>query len=238
MQPKCRRARSAGAIERQMKSKPPISRTVLALSLSSALCLAAPFAHAQVGSGWTQFHPDSNLQIEVHDKYIEYSGTTTSISNGGVRYSNSGGIETFQLVSTASNRVERRYKDNYSSRRQFEGYVKVYSPSDDEKVHQIFCATPDGPYLLVGEFASSSGSLRVLAPQGSATVATGIYGVWVRLNSIHDHSANATSIYINGSKKWSNNWGSGSSYYTKYGCYGTLKTSSAKIQYKNVKMFK
>ncbi len=207
------------------------------MTIAGAALFAAAAAQAQIGSGWTQYSPNSEIQIEVHDKYIEYPASTTSISNGGVRYSNSGGVETYSLVNPESNRVERRYLDNYSTRRQLQADVKVYSPSNDEKISQIFGATPDGPYLLVAEYSASGGSIKALGPSSTKTV-TGIYGAWVRLNTVHDKSKNLTAVYVNGSQIYSGSWGPASSYYTKYGCYGTLSTSSAKIQFKNVKMFK
>lgn len=57
------------------------------------------------------------------------------------------------------------------------------------------------------------------------------------MNTVHDKAANVTAIYINGSKIYSNTWGPSTSYYTKYGCYGTLKVPVAKVQFKNVKVF-
>lgn len=205
-------------------------------SAGATLLFGAKVAQAQIGSNWAQYSPDSYIQIEVHDVFKSYPPDSTVVNDGGVRYTNKNGIETFKLATTDSNRVERRYYDNYSDRRQFEGYVNVSGPTDDEKVHQVFCADPDGPYLLVNAHSSSGGTLSVNGG-GGGTLITGCYGTWVRINSIHDKAANITDIYCNGSLKSHGSWGSGNSYYTKYGCYGTLNTSYAQVQYKNVKMF-
>jgi hypothetical protein len=205
------------------------------LGTGATLLLGAGIAKAQIGSNWQQFSPDSEIQIETNDDYVEYPGTTTVVNNGGVRYTNKNGIETFMLVNKQSNRVERRVLDDYTDSRQFEGYVMVSGPTDDEKVHQIFCGNPDGPYLLI-QCNASGGSLTVDGG-GGGTLITGCYGTWVRINSIHDKSANITDIYCNGTLKSQGTWGSGTSYYTKYGCYGTLNTTYAEVQYKNVKLF-
>ena len=219
-----------------MKSKQNPSIKLAIFGAGAALLLSAVSACAQVGSGWAQFFPNSYIQIESNDVFYSFPPDSTVVNVAGMRYTNLNNVETFMLVNHHSNRVERRYYDNYSDRRQFEGYCMVSGPSEDEKVHQIFCANPDGPYFLISCYTNSGGELKALGG-GGGTLITGCYGTWVRINSIHDQAANLTDIYINGSLKSHGTWGSGISYYTKYGCYGTLKSSYAEVQYKNVKMF-
>jgi hypothetical protein len=206
----------------------------------SGLLLAAGVAKAQIGANWVQFSPTSTIQIETGGTIDSYSGSSTSLSDGGGRYTNSGGVETFQLVSTASNRVERRYHDEYSTgHRQFQANVMFSTPSTDECIHQIFNGTTS-PYLLLREESDSGGSLKVALHSGggASDVATGLYGVWFQLNSINSfNSGTHTDIYVNGSMVFTTSPNPGGTFYTKYGCYGTLGASSAKIQFKNVKMF-
>jgi len=193
-------------------------------------------AHAQIGSGWTQIFPQSTLQTEVHDVFHMFPGTTTSITIGGVVYTNSGGVETYQLVNTTSNRVERRYHDEYSSgTRQFQADITIFAPSNGESIHQIFNG-PTGPWLIVREQNTSGGSVRMGGGTSSGTLATGLYGKTFRLNSVNTMATRDTRIYINGSLAWEGK-NPGGTFYTKYGCYGTLGAASAKIQFRNVKLF-
>ncbi|PYX92211.1 MAG: hypothetical protein DMG67_07600 [Acidobacteria bacterium] len=213
------------------------NRTVLAtLALSLSLAVTAQMASAQIGSGWTQIFPSSNIQVETHDHINQFPGASTSIVNGGGRYSNSGGVETFQLVNTTSNRVERRYRDEYSSgTRQFQADITISTPSNNESIHQIFNG-PTGPWLIVREENLNGGSVRMGGGTKSGLIATGLYGKSFRLNSINNVNTRATRIYINGSLVWTGT-NPGGTFYTKYGCYGTLGAASAKIQFRHVKMF-
>jgi len=204
---------------------------------AAAVFLTINPVRAQIGASWVQFSPNSYIQIESNDVFYSFPPDSTVVNVAGVQYTNKNGIETFMLVNHHSNRVERRYYDDYSDRRQFEGYCMVSGPSEDEKVHQIFCGNPDGPYFLISCYTNSGGELKALGG-GGGTLITGCYGTWVRINSIHDQAADLTDIYINGTLQSHGTWGSGISYYTKYGCYGTLQSSYAQVQYKNVKMFK
>src|SRR5581483_6732666 len=127
---------------------------------------------------------------------------------------NTGGIETFQLLNHHSNRAEIRPNDDYSSgSRQFEADVLISSPSANESIHQIFNG-PTGPWLIVREQTNSGGSIRMGGGTSSGILASNLYGnlVWQGTNP-------------------------GGTFYTKYGCYGTLGAASAKIQFRNAKLF-
>lgn len=206
-------------------------------ALLPAALLLAMTTQAQIGTGWTPFSPNSEIQIEVHDKYISYPAGTTSINNGGVRYTKANGIETYELVNPTSNRVERRYLDDYGNRRQLQFDCDI-TAGNNEKITQIFGGSnPHGPYILVGEYTANGGSITIPGNTHSKTV-TGVFGKWVRINTVHDKAKGVTAVYVNGSAIYTSGWGPSQTYYTKYGCYGTLSTPMAKIQFKNVKMFK
>jgi hypothetical protein len=182
---------------------------------------------AQVGSGWTQYSATSTIQ-----KASDPSKAT---------YTNSGGVETF-IITPGANRCEARVNNNYTSgQRQFQGEVRVSSPTNDQAVHQVFgndqADDGSGPALMVRAFASDK-SLRV---GSSKVVATNIYGVWTRVNTVHVVASSGGTIdtYINGTKKDSGRRGGGlANHYFKYGVYGTLNTSSAKSEWRSVKYFR
>jgi hypothetical protein len=171
---------------------------------------------AQVGTGWTQYYPTRTIQ--------QVNGSDVA------KYTNSGGIETFVIL-PGSNRCEARVNNNYTSgQRQFQGEVRVSNPTDSQAIHQKF------PHVLVRGFSASGGQIRL---QSATTLISNCYGTWVRLNSVHNVSTGIVDIYINGSKKASaDDGGSGLTHYHKYGVYGTLHTSSAKSEWRNVKYYK
>jgi hypothetical protein len=189
-----------------------------------------------IGTGWTEFSPPSVLQVETHEEIHEVPGDTTSITNGGGRYTNSGGVETFELVNHESNRVERRFLDDYSNgRRQFQADITIFAPSNNESVHQIFNG-PAGPWLIMRQLNTSGGSIRLGGGTHSELLATDLYGKSFQLNTINDISGD-TQVYIDGVLKVTIKH-PGGTFDTKYGCYGTLGAASAKIQFTNVMMFK
>jgi hypothetical protein len=216
----------------------------LSLSILSVLVLTGTTSsvHAQIGAGWMQISPSTHVVIGSSGSgyYKNYSGTSTSITDGGGRYTYSNGIRKFELLDTSRNRVEYVYDDIYTTRRQFQGEFRVSSPSTEETFFQTFTDDPHGPYLLLIENNTNGGTMRVGGSGATykPTLATGIYGVWVRVNTIHDEAADLTQVYINGTKKFEQGWGPGISYYDKFGCYGSLTTSSAKIEVRYDKYFK
>lgn len=214
--------------------------TVLAaLTLSGWLSWGARTAHAQVGTGWTEITPPSDLQVEAHEVIKSFPADTHEAVNGGGHYSNEHGVETFEIENRTSNRVERRFRDDYhSGTRQFEADVTVLGPTNDESIHQIFSDKPHHPWLLLRTEAKDGGSLRVNlhGGGGSGVIATGLHGKPFRLNTINNADTGETRIYINGALKWKGKH-PGGTFFTKYGCYGTLGAASAKVEFKNVKMF-
>ncbi len=206
----------------------------MVMTVASALIPAT--ASAVIGTGWTQVNPKKTIQVvsggvnHPHDW-----ATTTSASEPGASYQRSGTQETFKLLSTKSNRVEVRVHNDYrTGQRQFEGELKVTGPTNDESTMQIFGNDgPNATTLMIRAFSANGGELRDGA---SKVLVSGIYGQWVRVNVLHDGTANKLSIYINGALKLTRSSAVGDHYF-KYGVYGTLKTASATTQWRNVKMF-
>ena len=69
------------------------------------------------------------------------------------------------------------------------------------------------------------------------TVASGIYGVEQRINVIHRQGQDVR-IYVNGSLKHKLTDDEDVSNYNKYGCYGTLRTGSATVKWRQARFFK
>src|SRR5207247_6740984 len=133
-----------------------------------------------MGSGWTEKTFTERFQYETNDILFSISPPPSSFNNGFCEYDNTGGVETFQLMKTQSNRAEIRPNDDYSSgSRQFQGDVLVSRPSTDECIHQIFNGST-APFLLLREETNSNGSLKVALHTGggASNLATNIYGVW------------------------------------------------------------
>jgi Carbohydrate binding module (family 35) len=166
-------------------------------------CGLSMAAYGQVGSGWTQYFPSMHLQ-EV----------------GNVSHSTSGGTETFSINtsdSSSEQRCEERVEDDFSSgTRQFEGFVKVTSLSGSGiSLKQTFQAN-NGAFLMVAIKSDNSGTLYDV--HSGATLATGVIGVSVRVNTVTDVGASKTYEYINGSLKNTISGGS-TPFYNKYGTY-------------------
>ena len=207
-----------------------MSRNKARTTLAAVVLLgSAAVAPAQVGSGWTQYSPSSTLQND---------------DPNGCSYTNSGGIETFRMFNPVCNRIERRVNNNYTTgQRQFQGEVRVSSPTNDEAVHQVFGRdnADDGsaPAMHIRAYSASGGQLTRSGWAGSKTLVSGVYGTWVRVNTVHNTVANTIDSYINGSLKDAGYPGGGNvNHYTKYGAYGTLRTSSAKVEWRNVRHFR
>jgi hypothetical protein len=204
-------------------------------SLLASLAIAALAALPLTSNAWTEFSPTSKIQVQDADgTYHNYDGGVTSITFGDVRYTNSGGTESFKVVGTSQKRVERRYNDDYSSgsSRRWLANVLFNSPTSGVTIHQLFNGTT-GPHVLVTGQSASSGSVKVYSlTSSSTTIATGVYGVTFKLES-KNWSSGTIEILINGSLKLSGSRRSGD-YYTKYGMYNpnaaqTIKFSSVHI---------
>ena len=203
-----------------------------------AAVLVQPTAFAgPVGSGWTEHQPKWNLQIQSKGVITSYPSSTNSEDGPGGSYRRSGGVQTFKLFNNGSNRVEARIQDNYrTGQRQFEGELKVTAGTNDESAMQIFGNDGDGATtLMIRSFSKNGGTLR----GGGKDLVSNIFGKWVRVNVTHNATASggSYSIYINGAHVHTANGPKGDHYF-KYGVYGTLKTSGAEHQWRNVHFYK
>lgn len=207
-------------------------RTALA-SLIVGTLLAFPLT----SNAWTRFYPDSKIQVQdANGTYHDYTAGTTSITYGDVRYTNSGGVESYKVVGLAQKRVERRYYDDYGPTvsRRWEAHVTFNSPTSGPTIHQLFNGTV-GPHVLVTAQGASNGSVKVYSlTASSTTIATNLYGVDFKLES-KNRSSGVIEILINGSVALTGSRRSGD-YYTKYGMYNpnaaqTIKFTSVAMYY-------
>ena len=188
--------------------------------------------------GWTAYNPPKFVQIETHDLTTHYDYSGTSYASVGGSYDRSNGIETFKLFNNdASNRVEVRVQDEYATgMRQFVGDVRFIAPTDDESMMQVFGETGGSSMLMLKGYAANGGTIA--KEGGHAVLITGVYNTWVHVNVIHDATNNKVAVYINGQLK-GNFGGKGVGpdrpfHYHKYGCYGTLTTATAQVEWRNV----
>jgi hypothetical protein len=207
----------------------------------AVILLAAPVARAQVGTGWVPYDPPSTIHLDGANGIESSPGTSTNVKNMGASFTNEGGIETFSLFNPISNRSERRMQNTYlTGKRQFEGEVRVSPPTDDESVMQVFGGNSGATTQMIRAYNTGGGTLRKVP--GSVTLAENIHGTWIKVNVIHDVGANFVKTYING-KLLTTGDGEATNagtdgWYHKYGCYGTLRTGSAKVEWRNVKHFR
>lgn len=199
-----------------MHNLPRLVRRALAML---ALAGLAATAHAQVGgSGWSSYSPTKKQDVR---------GSTAT-------YSNSGGVETFTIY-PGDERSETRVNNNYTSGwNQFEGQVKVTSGTTGTCVHQVFGGVTNATALMIVAHNVSGGDLR---RYDSQTLATGIYGVFVRVNTVHDANGNKVSAYINGSNKGTWDDRGNATHYNKYGVYN-IGGSKSQSQWKSTKYWR
>ncbi|MEU0880170.1 hypothetical protein ABZ345_16340 [Lentzea sp. NPDC005914] len=217
-----------------------MARRVVAIAATAALTFAViqPTASAgPVGSGWTEYDPAWNLQIQSSGEIKSYPSSTTSATGPGGSYRREGGVQSFKLFNKGSNRVEARIQDNYrTGQRQFEGELKVTAGTEDESAMQIFGNDGDGATtLMIRSHTKNGGTLR----GGGKDLVSNINGKWVRVNVTHNATSTggSYSIYINGKLVHTNNGPKGDHYF-KYGVYGTLQAASAEHQWRNVHFYR
>ena len=175
---------------------------------------------AQVGTGpWTAYTASKSLQ-----------------QAGNVYYNNSYGVETFRLNDADARRSEIQQNNKWGSGiRQFEGYVRCTGAprSAGNSVQQVMRdGDPDSDVNQVRYYSGSGGTLKVL--QGS-TLATGIYGVWMRVNTIHYTGSDKVVTYANGSLKSTVYVPDGSTFYFKYGIYIAGSSGRPQAEWKGIR---
>jgi hypothetical protein len=204
-------------------------------AIAQPSAVAGPTSLGPIGSGWREHDPERKLQIQSRGEFTNYPRSVTHATGPGGSYDRAGGVEKFRLFNNGTNRVEVRVQDNYTTgHRQFEGELRVSAPTNDESAMQIFGNDGSGATtLMIRSYSRNGGTLR----GGGKDLITNIYDKWVRINVTHDATANRYSIYINGSLKVSANGPNGTHYF-KYGVYGTLRTSSAQHEWRNVHFYR
>ena len=214
---------------------------LLLCSVSLIFLLLSGAANAQMGTGWVPYSPPSSIQLDGSDGIESYPGTSTTLSNEGASFTDQDGIETFALHDPISNRAERRMQNTYQTgRRQFEGEVRVSPPTNDESVMQVFGGNSGATTQMIRAYNEGGGTLRKVP--GSVLLAQNIHGTWVKVNVIHDIGANVVTTYVNGRLLATGDGeavnAGNDGWYHKYGCYGTLRTGSAKVEWRNVRHFR
>jgi hypothetical protein len=210
----------------------------LAQPVPEALPAVAAAVAAPLGSGWVAYTPGKKIHLDDSTGLHTFAWTKTksvcSPSCADYSYDAAHDTETFRLHDNRSNRSEIRLANDYSSgRRQFQGYVTFSAPLNDESLFQQWGSTSGATQLMLRGYSSGGGSIR----GGGKTVASGIYGVEQRINVIHRQGQDVR-IYVNGSLKHKFTDDEDVSNYNKYGCYGTLRTSSATVKWRQARFFK
>lgn len=194
-----------------------------AVALAIALTGFATASYAQIGSGWSTDGASHSLQ-----------------KTGDVFYSNSSGVETFRLNTSAASRCEIKVNNDYTSgSHQLEGYVKCggSARASGNSIQQILeSTTGTGDVSQVRLYNSSGGTLKDF--QSGSTLGTGVYGVYVRINCIHYRSTGKIELWFNGSKKSTHNDVGTGKYYFKYGIYIAGSSGKPQSQWKSIRCWK
>jgi len=187
----------------------------LTIAVGGLVLLGLPgVARAQVGSGWTEFFPMKTIQLR----------------GAGAKYDNTGGIETFRIAPGDERSEMRIHDDHRTGKWQFEGWVNIPPGINGGSVHQVF------KFLMIVGYSNDGGELRQHSQQ--RLNATGVFGQWVRVNTIHDADAGRAEVYINGTLRGTvvskspgpNGW------YHKYGIYNS-SGSNPEVRWRDVKFF-
>lgn len=213
---------------------------IIVLSIFFILILHKP-VQAQLGSGWVAYSPTKRIHLDNEAGLQTFSWSSYQSVCSPVcadySYSSSNDTETFRLLDNRTNRSEIRLQNEYATgSRQFEGYVTFYAPLNDESLMQIFGSTSGATQLMIRGYAADGGSIR----GAGQTLATGIYGVELRINVIHlqEDVGNKIIIYVNGVKKAEIADNEAVTNYHKYGNYGTLTTDEAVVKWRRARFFR
>jgi hypothetical protein len=197
----------------------------------------APSACPGLTGGWMEYQPEKSLQFEGS------SGSTTGItshpagmtlSDDHCTYSDSGGVELFRMTKNPAGvrqRCEMRVKNGYrTGSNQFEGDVRV-TAGDGTCVHQVF------KFLMLVAYPQNGGELH---QHSQAFLASGVFGKWVHVNTVHDTAAGKVDIYLDCVKKLTINQSppdAADGWYNKYGVYN-LGGAVAQSEWRNVRFYR
>ena len=194
---------------------------------------------AAIGSGWVAYSPTKKIHLDDENGLQIFNWTSYKSVGSPIcaDYRSESGTETFRIVNNKSNRSEIRLQNDYSTgSRQFEGYVTFDAPLDDESLMQIFGSTSGATQLMIRGYAADGGSIK----GAGQTLATNVYGKEVHINVIHlqEDKGNRIKIYVNGVKKADVADNEAVTNYMKYGNYGTLRTGTATVKWRDVKVYR
>ncbi len=204
-------------------------RFAAALAIASGLFVHSP-SFAQVGTGWTAYA--ATLSNEVPP-------------NTGTRYTFSNGVHHFWIFRSdpstypgrdSGPRSEVRVSGNWTSgQRQFQGEVNVEAGSNNVSLFQVFGASSRSTAFMMwatrnGSFSAYSGTVFFSGP---------IYGVYNRINVIHNATTNRITAYVNGTQRYSAADGGDGTHYFKLGVYHQKNMSNRSGSYwRNLRYFR
>jgi hypothetical protein len=214
-----------------------VQKAILILAAITGFLCPATSAWPQVGQGWQRITPSVVLHHAAYGHLYTAHPVPHYFDDGLAHYDNDGAVETFILYKAASNRIEIRVENNYDSgMKQFEGWVWVDAPTDNESIMQVFGGTTHATAAMFrAGFNINGGELR---HGDHHPLVSGIYRTWTRLNVIHNADAGTISAYTNGRfvGQWKDN--GHATHYFKYGAYGTHDDAHpAVVKWKNVSIF-
>lgn len=224
-------------ITKTMKS---VIRTIAVLAFG---CGFLATAHAQLGSGWSQVSYTKKVHLDDESGLRTFTwAPDISVGSGSpcarYHYLSSNDSEYFDIYDNRSNRSEIRLQNEYSTgSRQFQGYVRINAPLNDESLFQIFGSTSGATQMMIRGYSSSSGTIRTVGTPSSVTLSTSCYGVEKRVNVIH-YQGSRIEVYSNGSFKGSGTDSESVTNYWKYGCYGTLNTGAVQVRWRTVRTYR
>src|SRR3954454_21506642 len=108
------------------------------------VCTFVSAARAQLGTGWSQKTYTKKIHLDDENGLEIFNYTTDKSVGSGTpcaryHYLSSNDSEYFDIFDNRSNRAETRLENEYSTgNRQFQGYVRINSPLNDESLFQIF----------------------------------------------------------------------------------------------------
>lgn len=207
----------------------------------AALALTSASALAQLGTGWTQASYTKKIHLDDEAGLQTFDYTTDKSVGSGTpcaryHYLSSNDSEYFNLYDNRTNRSEIRLQNEYSTgQRQFQGYVRINSPLNDESLFQIFGSTSGATLCMMRGYSSNGGTLQTVG--GGGTLATGVYGIEQKINVIHVQGTDV-KFYVNGALKATIGDSESSTNYWKYGCYGTLTTAAVEVRWRAVRTYR
>lgn len=177
----------------------------------------------------------ANLQYELDESVHDILGSepkTFKCPENACQYSNIAGVETFQLQNSHTNRLEVNVHNTYiSGTHVFQGQLRITPPLDDECLFQIFGGREKATQFML---RGSSGNGGKLTRYQHDVLATGIDNTWVSVKIVHVQDDYVEAFINNRSRgKWPDTEHHVPNSF-KFGIYGSLKTSNARVEWKNV----